>query len=111
MATSKKPWYLEYWPILLFGAGLLGSSFTFYAKNAAVAADVVLLQKAQPTYVKETISDLKFRLVENRIESLDDKVDENEQRQVEQLEKIDKKLEKIQDLLLESAKRSTASSN
>ncbi len=108
---NKKPWYLEYWPLIVFGFGLAVSWLTFYTKNAAVAADVILLQQAQPSYVKENIADLKFRLVENKIENLDTKVDENEERQVEQLKKIDKKLEKIHDILLKSAGSTTASGN
>ncbi len=88
---------MKFWPIVLAGFLFLGSVATFYFGTKGVAADVEMIKT---TYARSNLMALKFIIVENQVESLDEKVDDNENRTVKQLESINEKLDKISDLLL-----------
>ena len=51
--------------------------------------------------------DLKFLIVENQVDNLEGQVEQNEGRTVKQLEDINGKLDKIQDLLLQRVESET----
>lgn len=94
-------WLLKYWPLFLFVVTMTGSAGTFYVSMHTVTLDVNALKIEQPKYVKTTVMDLRLRLVDNRADHLEDTVDENEDRSTTQFEKIDDKLDKIQQLIRE----------
>jgi len=89
--------YMKFWPVAVVVLAFLGSAATFYFGMQGVAADVEVIKTE---YARSNLVDLKFIIVENRVENLDDKVDDNENRTVKQLEDINGKLDKISDLLL-----------
>lgn len=89
--------FMKFWPIGVAAIIMLGSAATFYFGMQGVAADVEMIKIE---YARSNLMDLKFVIVENRVDNLDDKVDNNENRTVRQLEDINEKLDKISDLLL-----------
>ena len=92
---------LKYWPLILFLVAMLGSGMTYYTGMAAVAQEVQSIQTIMPTLARSNIVDLQFTITENKSEALQKKVDENERRAAEQYEKVEKKLDKVIDLLLQ----------
>lgn len=95
---------LKYWPLALFVLAMAGSAMTYYTGMQAVAAEVQSIKSRLPFLAPTSIMDLRFTIVENAAQSLQEDIDENEQRATEQFEKVEKKLDKVIDLLLEQAR-------
>lgn len=94
---------LKYWPLGVFVLAMAGSGVTYYTSMQAVAAEVQNIKARLPFFASTGIMDLRFTITENRSQSLQREVDENERRATEQFEKVEKKLDKVIDLLLKQA--------
>ncbi len=94
---------MTYWPLGVFVLAMVGSGMTYYVSMAAVAAEVQIIQTKLPKLAPTSIMDLRFTIVENAAQALREDIDENEQRATEQFEKVEKKLDKVIDLLLKQA--------
>jgi len=94
---------LKNWPLVAFVLTMGGSALTYYVSMQAVAAEVQTIQKKIPTLAPTSIMNLRFTITENNAKALQREVDDNEQRANDLHEKVEKKLDKVIDLLLKQA--------
>lgn len=97
----QPPFLVRYWPILVFVVGMLPSMGGFYYGMQAVAADVADLKDLMPGLVTQTQLDLELRLVDEKATNLEQQVDQNEERESDHYNKLDKKLDDLRDLIIE----------
>lgn len=100
MSTDK---LMRYWPLGIFVLAMAGSGITYYTGMQAIAAEVQNIKARIPFLAPLSIMNLRFTITENNANTLQREIDDNEQRATEQFEKVEKKLDKVIDLLLEQA--------
>lgn len=94
---------LKYGPLGVFVLAMAGSGVTYYTSMQAVAAEVQNIKTRLPLLAPLSIMNLRFTITENSARTLQREIDENEERATEQFEKVEKKLDKVIDLLLKQA--------